>query len=391
MVARSVRRSVLRPLICAFALLVAGLEQPAEAADALQTVDLADDGTPDDLAQLLVGPGITVSNVRFTGATRAAGTFTGGDTIVGFDKGVLLSSGDIANVVGPNDEDDASADNGRAGDVALDALADSRTYDAAVLEFDFVPSKASISMTYVFASEEYNEFVHQGFNDVFGFFVNGENCATLPDPAGPVPVSVDTINNGNPFDSEPREHPELYRNNDLGDGGGDLNTEADGLTTVLACEAELTAGSTNSMRLAIADAGDAIFDAHVFLEEGGLQLGIATVITPQPMVASVTGSASPVVFAPSVTARLSRLRGGAGLSGRELAFFSKTSAQFPDEQPLCSGTTDDGGVASCVPEPAAEAAAVAGGGYHVRFIGDDKFQASESSGSLAHVNEQTLP
>ena len=60
----------------------------------------------------------------------------------------------------------------------------------------------SVTFRYAFGSEEYNEFVYLGFNDVFGFFVNGENCATVPDPTDPeatVPVSIDTVNGGNPF------------------------------------------------------------------------------------------------------------------------------------------------------------------------------------------------
>jgi len=101
------------------------------------------------------------------------------------------------------------------------------------------------------------------YNDVFAFFVNGTNCATV----GGDPVSINTINNGNPFGSG-GTHPELYRNNDLQDGSAPIDTEMDGLTTVLACQAPVNANQTNHIKLAIADASDEILDAVVFLEGG---------------------------------------------------------------------------------------------------------------------------
>ena len=100
------------------------------------------------------------------------------------------------------------------GDADLDALAGEGaiTEDAAVLGFTFVPADPIVTFRYVFGSDEYNEFVYQGFNDVFGFFVNGENCATVPDPTDPEatsPVSIDTVNGGNPaLPERPASNPD---------------------------------------------------------------------------------------------------------------------------------------------------------------------------------------
>ena len=105
---------------------------------------------------------MTVSNVTFTGATVAGGTFSGGLADgLGIDSGVMLSSGDIANGIGPNDQDGAGTCNKTPGDADLDAILRQKgaTEDAAVLEFDFVPATSNVSFRYVFASEEYNEFV----------------------------------------------------------------------------------------------------------------------------------------------------------------------------------------------------------------------------------------
>src|SRR5690606_15673266 len=80
----------------------------------------------------------------------------------------------------------------------LTKLAKANTYDAVVLEFDFIPVSEWISFRYVFASEEYMEYVNRGFNDVFAFYLSGFeikepiNLATVPGTREI--VSVNSIN-----------------------------------------------------------------------------------------------------------------------------------------------------------------------------------------------------
>ncbi len=215
---------------------------------------LSDTLTAADLAQMLVGPGVTVSNVAYTGEPLASGRFSGGDSIIGFDSGILLTSGTVYDVLGPNISDSISLDNGLPGDADLDVLSEYPTYDATVLEFDFVPDSSSVLFRFVFASDEYNEYVNSGYNDAFAFFVNGKNCARVEGG----PVTINLVNGAT--------HPALFRNNDLDDGGGAINSEMDGLTTVLTCYANVNQAQTNHMKLAIADASDHIFDSAVFLQ-----------------------------------------------------------------------------------------------------------------------------
>ena len=166
-------------------------------------------------------------------------------------------------MVGPNATDSTGQDNSQPGDPTLTNLAGITTYDAAALDFDFVPPSSGIPFRFVFASEEYNEFVYKGYNDVFAIFINGTNCALVPGTN--LAVSVDRINGGNPFGAANASRPELFKNN-ARDSGAPMNTEMDGLTTVLTCSAPVTPGATNHARLAIADAGDAILDTAVFIE-----------------------------------------------------------------------------------------------------------------------------
>jgi len=255
-------------LAVALMLAFASLTGVALAADGLHTEDLTGALTPDDLAQTLVGAGVTVSGATYTGADVASGLFTGGTGIVGFEEGLLLTSGNAANVIGPNVQDGITGDNAAPGDADLDALIPQDTNDASVLEFEFTADADTVYFEYVFASDEYNEYVNTTFNDVFAFFVNGSNCAVAGDPE--VPVSVNNINGGNPFGTD-STNPSLYINNDLSDGGGSINTEMDGLTVVLVCESVVNpAPATNTMKLAIADAGDFILDSAVFIKAGSL-------------------------------------------------------------------------------------------------------------------------
>jgi hypothetical protein len=174
-------------LLAAFALAVTLLTAGPVTADdhALSTEDLAGALSPEDLAQTLAGDGVTVSDVTYTGDPTAAGTFAGGGGIAGFDDGLVLSSGRVASVVGPNDTRAKSATHGTPGDWELTALAGFKTLDAASLAFDFVPDADRVFIRYVFGSEEYNEYVNSQYNDVFAFFVNGENCAVVEDPDDP--------------------------------------------------------------------------------------------------------------------------------------------------------------------------------------------------------------
>jgi hypothetical protein len=220
------------------------------------------------LLQCLVGPAVQVSNAVLTAAPGAAGLFTGGSAIIGIDQGIVLSSGNVVTISGPNLANDTSYDNGYPGDADLDALIPGyQTFDATILEFDFTcPDPTVVSFQYVFASEEYNEWVGSAYNDVFGFFLNGTNIAVVPASCSNpgIPVAINNVDCGNPYAPPNGPNCNCYRNNALPDGGGLINTEMDGLTQTFYATAQLQPG-TNHMKLAIADAGDHILDSNVMI------------------------------------------------------------------------------------------------------------------------------
>jgi len=279
--------------------------------------------TPNQLVRdVLMGTGVEASNVSFTGTDVQRGYFDGSNSNIGIGSGVVLSTGNIAVGIGPNDTGDASFpyDSGcgvpesnipaseqgpgglcRPGDDDLNALlppnANTQTFDAAVLEFDFVPQHDNVIFNYVFASEEYPEYVCSIFNDVFGFFISGpkpdggmydkENIATIP--YTPLPVAINTVNPGIPG-SEANAgtcaggtgslfFSNYYVSNDSN------SVQFDGFTTNLQAVASFIPGKTYHIKLAVADAGDGIFDSAVFLEAHSFKsLGTSVnVTTPEDL------------------------------------------------------------------------------------------------------------
>ncbi len=150
-----------------------------------------------------------------------------------------------------------SAGQGSAGgNAALDAIALGTTQDAAVFTIEFETTGGDVFFNYIFASDEYNEFVDAGFNDAFGLFLDGTNIALLAD--GVTPVTIDNVNLG--------DTPGLFNDND----GGAFDIEYDGFTNGFTASAFGLSAGTHTLSFAIADVGDGIYDSAVFIEAGSL-------------------------------------------------------------------------------------------------------------------------
>jgi gliding motility-associated-like protein len=219
----------------------------------------------DLIKNVLLGKGVYVSNIKCIGSM---GYFDGSLSNIGLEKGVILSTGRIGNASGPNSTDRMTTELGLPGNAILSSLVGKNTADASLIEFDFIPYSDTIKFRYVFASEEYTEFVDnpktskdegQGYNDVFGFFIEGPgfsnttNIAKLPSGE---PVTINNVNqykNTNYFIENP------------------VNTvQFDGFTKVLTAIAKVQCGKKYHLTLVIADCNDQKYDSAIFLEANSL-------------------------------------------------------------------------------------------------------------------------
>ena len=143
----------------------------------------------------------------------------------------------------------------------MNGLVGGSTQDANVLEFEFSTTGGDLFFNYVFASEEYNEYVDSEFNDVFAFLVDGINIATI----GSDPVAINTVNCGNPL-STTGSNCDQFNDNDPSDGTPSYDLAYDGFTNVFTASILGLSAGTHSMKLAIADRGDGRLDSGVFIQ-----------------------------------------------------------------------------------------------------------------------------
>ncbi|WP_426429682.1 choice-of-anchor L domain-containing protein [Winogradskyella sp. HB-48] len=236
---------------------------------------------------------VNVTNIvggNFNSADQSYGYFDATGTNFPFESGVVLSTGRLANVPGPNDNlSDDDAPNWQ-GDIDLEnALNESNTYNATILEFDFTAVAPQVSFRYLFASEEYQENNPNSceFSDLFGFLIRPttgqnqyENIALVPDTN--TPVKATTVTPGVPGSCPPQN--EIY----FGSYNG-INSPINfnGQTAVLTATANVIPNQSYHVKLVIADEQNYRYDSAVFLEAGSFQL--STDLGPNRLIA--TGNA----------------------------------------------------------------------------------------------------
>ncbi len=239
--------------------------------------------TGTQLANEIVGAGVTISNVNLQTAANGCGIFSnGGTTNIGLGNGILLTTGLASEAIGPNNvENKTSNVSNFTDDPDLDNITPYSIEDQAILSFDFVAESDFINVQYTFASEEYNEWVCSQFNDLFAFFVSGpnpgggnyssQNVALIPSTT--LPVSINTINNGtigssgNAGSCVSLDHEDLYVDN-----AGGTTIQYDGFTIVLTSQIAIVPGATYTFKFAIADISDGAYDSGVFIKANSFSI-----------------------------------------------------------------------------------------------------------------------
>lgn len=222
-----------------------------------------------DMAEGMFGNGIKVVSANYSGAQSASGLYSNGDNtasdLTPSDGGVILSTGRASDVTSGEEDVNTSSStttqHNFAGDDDLSEISGQQTYDAAILEAQFVPEGSILTMQVVFSSEEYLEYVDSGFNDVVGIWVNGQQ-AELTFGTGNL-----TINNINDVDNS-----NLYIDNSQDDDT--YNTQMDGFTVTLTLKAPVIPGQVNTIKIGIADSGDAAYDSNLLIAGHSVQTAL---------------------------------------------------------------------------------------------------------------------
>lgn len=238
-----------------------------------------------------------INNITFTGDPTAVGYFTNA-YFTGFHdpQGIIMTTGHADDADASNICDTAvnanTNNNGPDNEPDLAIASGGSVHDACVIEFDFRPTADTVRFNYVFASEEYHEYVFQ-FNDVFGFFLsgdglsgpysnNGVNIAIIPGTN--LPVTINNVNFGaggitctgkpngctncqymvdNSQTTDPAFHQFVY----------------DGYTTALMAKSGVSQCEWYHIKIAISDIQDAAFDSGVLLEKGSFNPGNVSEVT----------------------------------------------------------------------------------------------------------------
>jgi gliding motility-associated-like protein len=249
--------------------------------------------TATDLVLMLVGgsnAGIQVSNITYTGDPLSKGTFNGFTSNLGLDSGIVLSSGFTSSADGPNNGNTSGVTTGGPDADISQISGQPNTFNASILEFDFVPLGDTLRFNYIFASDEYAEWVGTAFNDAFGFFLSGPgiagpfssppgfpggsvNVAVVPGTGTPVAIGNINCQGSSPYYvcNDPLNAlcytgtapPLSY----TCPGSAAATTVGyDGVTTVLTAVYPVQRCSTYHIKLAVSDCADPILDSGVFLE-----------------------------------------------------------------------------------------------------------------------------
>ena len=250
---------------------------------------LVNQDTPANMiSNILVGNGVNVSNISSSGLANQFGTFNGTNSNLGLGAGIVLST---AQLNPPNGLANGATLNPAnpnltiTPDAQLSALiGNTNLYNRASIQFDFIPSGDTLKFDYVFASEEYNQYVNSNFNDVFGFFLTGPNpsgpaynntnVAIIPGSGG-LPVSINNVNNGGPYGGcsfGPCNFCQYFFDN-----CNPTSVAFGGFTIGLRVAVPVTPCVPYTIRMAVADVGDNALNSAVFLRAGSFSSGLVSI------------------------------------------------------------------------------------------------------------------
>ncbi len=236
----------------------AQLPYPAATGPLNVTVDTTGSDLLNAMLDRALPSGVTVGGASYIGGSVSSGIFTNGNSVPLdiYPKGALITTGS-AQLPDYNSSPDFSTVMGTPPDTDLNNLltltgSQGQTVEASSLTFTITVAASSGihsgEIYFQFGSEEYPDFVGTGFNDVLGGFVNGGAATNFMHDSNGNLISINSA-----FFTEDNTTDKY-------------NVEYNGLTTGLLGTFPLNVG-VNTVKIAIGDVGDAIYDSGVFLSD----------------------------------------------------------------------------------------------------------------------------
>lgn len=229
---------------------------------------------------VLLDPGVSVSNITLNGNPLQIGYFSNGIPSIPLDTGIVLCT-DQVNILDVNNTQPLTTNFSSGGSMDLLSIANSvppligqnfsvsSVNDLVELEFDFVPLGDTVIFRYIFGSNEYPQYINSTYNDVFAFLISGpgitgpyssppgfpggaKNIAVVPN-SNNLPVTISSVNN---FLNN------LYYIDNPSFNGINLR----GFTKRLRAKALVQCGEVYHVKISIADGSDQYLHSAVLLE-----------------------------------------------------------------------------------------------------------------------------
>ena len=215
-------------------------------------------------------------NLAATNTERSWGYFNKGTTNFPFNDGIILTTGQArkaGNFGTTNTLSDNLSTNGDSDLASALGVSNASLNDATYIQFDFVPSVATLTFKYIFASEEYEDDYPCSFTDGFALLLKKvsdpsyTNLAVLPSGAGA--VSVTNIHPAIPGGCQAKNAQYF-----AGYNTSNIETNFNGRTIPLTATATVVPGQTYRFKMVLADNQDNEYDSGVFLQAGSFNIGV---------------------------------------------------------------------------------------------------------------------
>jgi hypothetical protein len=296
--------------------------------------ELSNSNAAVDFKDRIVMSGIEIINVERGWADKAGGSYSNfilPSSYTGTTKfplnGAVLSTGNVNEV--PNTakfQSSTDNENSKYGSTLNRAtyknllagtlgVSSSDLYNAQYITIDFVPTCDELNISFIFASEEYPEWVGSHFNDGFGIYLGtpiagispltfsySSNLGTVPGILPPVNVEVNTIDDNHlypPFflpggyPQNPNYYVENSLNNDL---------VYDGMTVPLTTKISVIPNHYYQIVIIIADNNDPWWDSGLILGRG---IGCINKVCAVNTIPTTVGTCNSTANTYSITGTLS--------------------------------------------------------------------------------------